>query len=543
MLDSVQMATDERVGTVRVASMHSGFRTDASGWSNRILYLAIAAILVLTLYPFRFDFTRHLGRPLFPFSLGGWGKGLGPLDDFLNVLLFVPFGFGLAEKLRERGKSRLATLGFTLAAGAALSYTIELLQIFIPLRDSGWEDIITNSFGAVAGALLFDLCGRAVVRLFSATEGRMAAWLTWQRALLALLIYMGLWSAVTVRLRGETRLSSWSLDSVLVIGNSALDHFSSAWKGQVLALEAWDRPVSPEFARRITAMEPTDSPAPDSVIAYRFSGPGPFIDERHLLSGLSRMPPELASAGSSGAFLDGKSWLISPSAIAPLIHDWRETGQFSLWVVCEPAEVDGVDAGIVSVSSPSGTVNMELRQVNASLVFWFRTPLSAKRGRMSWIVRKVFAAAEKRNILFTFDTANLHLFIDGQEHDHAYELGPGVALARFVRRIKVSELKGYKYVFYTLVFIPAGCLFGFIWRIMNRRSISLSFLLLLGLALPAVLFEVVLAYESGRALSFENIWLSLLLVGFGSIWINADRSSQGAPRGQGELSSASGLTT
>ena len=539
MLDSIQMATEGRVEKIRVASMYSGFPTDASGWSNRILTLAIAAILVLTLYPFQFDFTRHLGRPLFPFSLGGWGKSLGPSDDFLNILLFVPYGFGFAEKLRERGKSRFLTLGFTLAAGAALSYIIELLQIFIPFRDSGWKDIITNSFGALSGVLLFDLCGGAIVRLFSATECRMAAWLTWQRALMALLIYIGLWFAVTVRLQRETRLSGWSLDSVLVIGNSALDHFSSAWKGQVFALEAWDHAVSPEIARRITAKEPADSPAPDSVIAYRFLGPSPLMDERRLLSALSRMPPVLGSADPSAAFFDGKSWLISPSAVAPLIQDWRNSGQFSLWVVCKPVEVDGVDAGIVSVSSPSGTVNMELRQVNSSLVFWFRTPLSTKRERMSWIVHKVFAENEERNILFTFDTANLNLFIDGKENGHAYELGPGAALARFVRRIKMLELKGYKYVFYALVFIPAGCLLGFIRRTTARRSISLSFLLLLGLVLPAILFELALAHGSGRVLSLENIWLSILLVGFGSVWINADHGSRSASRDQGQLSSAS----
>ena len=74
--------------------------SDSSRCSNRILVLAIAAILFLTLYPFRFDFGRHLSHPLFPLSLGSWGKGIGRFDDLLNLLLFVPFGFGLAEIFR-----------------------------------------------------------------------------------------------------------------------------------------------------------------------------------------------------------------------------------------------------------------------------------------------------------------------------------------------------------------------------------------------------------------------------------------------------------
>src|SRR5277367_4800468 len=111
------------------------------GWSNRILILATAGILFLTLYPFRFDF--HLASPsgTSPLFLGKSVKPAGFLDAFLNVLLFVPFGFGLAERLRKSGKSFAATLALALAAGALFSYTIELLQYYIPKRDSGWEDV------------------------------------------------------------------------------------------------------------------------------------------------------------------------------------------------------------------------------------------------------------------------------------------------------------------------------------------------------------------------------------------------------------------
>src|ERR1700732_1407164 len=87
------------------------------GWSNRFLIAAMAGILFLTLFPFRFDFqSRPLASPL-PFLLGSGMKTSGPLDVFLNVLLFVPFGFGLAEKLRERKVSRLATFFMVCTAG------------------------------------------------------------------------------------------------------------------------------------------------------------------------------------------------------------------------------------------------------------------------------------------------------------------------------------------------------------------------------------------------------------------------------------------
>ena len=121
------------------------------GWSNRILLLATAGILFLTLYPFRFDFHAAVPGGGSPFLLGRSLKTARLFDVFLNVLLFVPFGFGLATELRERGKSRAFTLALALATGALFSYCIEFLQLYVPPRDSGWEDIFANTSGSVAG--------------------------------------------------------------------------------------------------------------------------------------------------------------------------------------------------------------------------------------------------------------------------------------------------------------------------------------------------------------------------------------------------------
>lgn len=43
----------------------------------------------------------------------------------------------------------------TVLCGAAISLTIEILQEYIPGRDSGLMDVITNTFGTFLGALLF----------------------------------------------------------------------------------------------------------------------------------------------------------------------------------------------------------------------------------------------------------------------------------------------------------------------------------------------------------------------------------------------------
>jgi VanZ family protein len=75
-------------------------------------------------------------------------------DIVINIVGLVPFGFLLFTYLGEQLHWKRAAL-LTVLAGAALSFTIEVLQGFIPSRDSGVLDIITNSFGTYLGVLLF----------------------------------------------------------------------------------------------------------------------------------------------------------------------------------------------------------------------------------------------------------------------------------------------------------------------------------------------------------------------------------------------------
>ena len=347
-----------------------------SAWSNRILIAAIVGILFLTLYPFRFGINRHQLGHISPYLLDGWGKGYRPLDVFLNILLFVPFGFGLAEKLRERGKSRIAALGMTLAAGALLSYTVEFLQFNIPFRDSRWEDVLTNSTGSIVGFLLFELFGAVALRIFSGTERLLIAWLTLSRAVLILVLYFGLWLAISIPQQKETRLSNWEPDdSILVVGSPVSGRFASGWKGEILELDIWDHSVPPEFAQDLTFGGLAHTVGPTPLAEYDLSNSESFRDQRHFLPDLVwvSQTPDLDRQKTFA--LDGQSWLTSRSSVSELVNDLRATRQFALRVRCEPSELAGVDARIVSISQISGTVDLELQQAGANLVFWFRNPL------------------------------------------------------------------------------------------------------------------------------------------------------------------------
>jgi VanZ family protein len=75
------------------------------------------------------------------------------LDVIQNIIGFMPLGFvlcGFFALYRSRDQAILISTFL----GGLLSFTIEYLQYYIPRRDSGWTDVITNTTGTLLGALI-----------------------------------------------------------------------------------------------------------------------------------------------------------------------------------------------------------------------------------------------------------------------------------------------------------------------------------------------------------------------------------------------------
>jgi hypothetical protein len=93
----------------------------------------------------------------FAWSWGYWKNFI------INIVGFVPLGFVLCFYLscvRQMKRSMAATIIF----GALVSLTIEVVQGFLPTRQSGMTDLLTNTFGTALGAMYYQssLMGRAL---------------------------------------------------------------------------------------------------------------------------------------------------------------------------------------------------------------------------------------------------------------------------------------------------------------------------------------------------------------------------------------------
>jgi glycopeptide antibiotics resistance protein/NADH:ubiquinone oxidoreductase subunit K len=502
-------------------------RPECVQWANRLLIASLVGICYLTLFPFHFDFAlRHFPHAS-PLLLGESLKQGSYLDFFLNILLFIPFGFAISSQLQKRSVGRVRALIFALVAGAITSYVVELLQYYIPTRSSAWDDIGPNSTGALAGFLIFDFCGAALLRKLSKWEDTLQEWMSSRRTIVLMLVYFGLCFGVSIPLQLQTRLSNWDPRCGLFVGNDASSE--NAWKGHVTRLQIWNRAIPEGLVQRMS----TGGQGPDAqsglLVSYDFTTPPPYLDQMKFLSALawvSAKPP--SEDRVQGIEIDRTSWLATTSPVGKLTGKIEGTNQFTVRVICAPAGIHGTDGRIISISQSAENVNLHLRQEGTTLVLWFRNPLSQSRSLLAWYVPGVFKSGQRRDIVASYDGSDASVYLDGKKMRESYRLSPGASLAHSLMAVRTANLGGYVVVYETLIFLPAGLMIGIPLRKWSKWKSSIRLLLAVELLLAPVFLELVLIWVSGREILPGNIFFSLLLTIAGIWLINADRSARQA---------------
>src|SRR5687768_13532232 len=114
-----------------------------------VLATSVLFIFFAALFPFDFNFPR---TGLLQEVRAKFDSSPEPAvlqDRVQNFLFFVPLGFGLAASIRpKRGRAVAARLIVALVVGAALSLTVEVLQVFLGHRDPTWLDVLMNTLGS-----------------------------------------------------------------------------------------------------------------------------------------------------------------------------------------------------------------------------------------------------------------------------------------------------------------------------------------------------------------------------------------------------------
>src|SRR5258708_16912986 len=294
-----------------------------------------------------------------------------------------------------------------------------------------------------------------------------------------------------------------------------------AWKGQIAKLQVWNRALSEESARKITSGERAPGTEEELLASYEFSGAPPFEDQKKSLPALawiSASPPR----ESNVLDLNGSSWLSTKASVTKLAEDFQRTNQFSLHIVCTPADSTNMEESLVYIWQLYEIPDLMLRRDGADLALWFRSPLSMHRSFLTWRVRGVFVPGQARDILVSSDGSNVSLYLYGQKASRNYHLSPCAAFIHTSARIYSYSMDGYLVLYDTLIFFPAGILLGMIARKAPSRAPARRLLLFLGVLLPPGLYQFILVRVSGKFVSWREVILCLMLTLLCACFINSD---------------------
>jgi glycopeptide antibiotics resistance protein len=132
-----------------------------------LLLLATAAIAAITLWmsgkayskvdPVPFEDLRHLATRIAHRPVSTRILALIVVPIVANILLFVPWGFLMFIALHTVERPTVQTYVLTFLLGLTFACVIEATQYFLPSRVADVNDIIWNSTGTLAGAILAHL--------------------------------------------------------------------------------------------------------------------------------------------------------------------------------------------------------------------------------------------------------------------------------------------------------------------------------------------------------------------------------------------------
>ena len=463
--------------------------------SVRLLVLWTVCVVIGTLAPF--DFSLASGGQGSGFKMFAYGADeRDPAHIALNLALFAPLG----AFLHHEGKRRMiSVLPIFVVAGTSaflISATVEGLQAFVPVRDSSLVDVLANTGGAVLGVLADTWCGASVENILHSLRSRTS--LTTTASLLA--VFLGVALAASAGLQSRARLSNWSADYPLLIGNEATG--DRPWYGRVSALTMTDRATDLSSVRRFAesgSLVLTGA----TVAAFDLTGNPPFADAIGALPKLEPTQPLAASDGS--ASIDGHKWLVSEGPASAFARRLRRTNAFSLLVQCatDNTDQDG-PARIVSNSVSPWLRNFTLGQQGSDLVFRLRTPGTSLNGYpFELLLPGVFSDRNPRDILVTYDGATVLATAAQSNRVSRADLEPGsiMALAIPALNVRTDELAAYNLLYVTALSLVPAVLIGLLGH--NRSD---QRMLGAGWALAfSVLLEVTLAATSGRAFDWTNL--------------------------------------
>lgn len=354
----------------------------------KLLPLAMALIGITTMVPV------GLRHP----SLSYIDLGFGFSDAALNILLYLPFGVAIGASSLTR----------CLLSSFAISAFAETLQFGYTHRDPSPSDVVCN----VSGAFLGYLVAAPVCKLLGLSNRL----LTVPRFLTILCIPAGVLSVLAlVAHREKADFSNWNPAFQLAIGDELTG--KRPWKGTISELAVYDTALDPAVIRRVSGTSANDA----TISLLSVSAPPIFKLQppTHVIYG-----QPLLTEGQQRSFFER---LITRNQTSILVRLRTE----KLW--------QAGPARIVTYSKDAYNRNFTLAQLNRSLVFRLRTPVSGLNGANPDVTtRPLLELGRDFVVAAVYDGAISRLYVNGVLSGQANLAAKQPRLPRRIRHLLSS---------------------------------------------------------------------------------------------------------
>jgi VanZ family protein len=461
---------------------------------DRLLVIAsIITVAIATLYPFNFSIPQNFSVSTIFTSFDNTSFFN---DQINNVLLFMPLGFGLASIFQRHQVKALLQILLVIIAGASLSFSVELLQSFLPSRSPTPADILNNTIGAFVGLGCFYFCDSQSFRKIIGSIENSYFSNSKKKIFFLFTGYILLTFAIGMSWQNNISLREWNANFPLILGNESTGN--RPWEGYISQISFIDEVVSNNQVKLILTNQNYLFKNQNLLIAsYDFNGENNYQDKTGKLPDLlwqGELPKLEKRDTKKGIFLTPSSWLKSAESAKIINQRIGETSKFTVITTIAAANYNQAGpARIISLSGDSLHRNLTIGQANQDLQLRLRTPITGQNGSEIKIsVPKVFADTNNHQIVITYSKGIINVYVD--KYDNVY-------------KFNLLELlpNNQKIFAYAVSFLPLGLCLA-VLSIITKRKFNLNRIILaIGILLPSLIVESILIHLNGKSLSLVNL--------------------------------------
>ena len=494
---------------------------------NKAYFIIISSSLIIlffTLLPFSFTSPAALS---WSYIVNNFSRKTNSLDIIANMILFFPFGLGLAVLLNKTRKPVILQIIIILSFSLLLSVTVETGQIFLATRESSIFDLITNSLGGGLGAVTIFLIDR-----FNQQLSRLFAWLhffdnpaTQLKSLIILwLSYLFIICFILITVEGSTQLNNWDTKFPLLVGNEVTG--DRPWLGKITDFCMTKNAISQQQIKQLLKTNQSciilKNNSDALVTAYFFNGSHQsYFDLTRNLPNLDNQKKSRLPVTKKGIVINEQNWLKTTFPALKLTQEIQNSSRFTIFtkIATDNFQQEG-PARIISLSQNPFWRNFTLAQWHHDLSLRIRMPLTGINGKKPEIrVKNFFTDREVHQLAIAYDGLKLRVYRDSIESEQSLYLGLEAALfwsiftaLRDNMYLNIGNDLFYYFLYYGLMFIPLGICFGLILNRLYINQSSWLFFIIGGLIIPPLMIEGIIATISYRDWTWQYLSLGIIIL-------------------------------